>query len=420
MNVLNPATRGSCPVTHGFTPFEGDYVSNPYPFFKQLREEAPVAYSPEYDLFLVTRFEDIVSVFKNRETFSSANASAPFSPICEAAQAILSANFKRKPTFNNADPPRHTAMRSAAAKVLTPRRWKAVEPLLRTYLDDRLARIADQEVVDIGAQVVFPTTSYAGFALLGFPQEDTELLQSWCGKRVLLTYGQLSDEDQILAAQQLVDFWRYVHDFVRMRETNPADDFTSEVLEVARNSNGAVTVEDVDSMVYSLSLAAHETTANALLNGINQLMLHRDAWEDLLADRSLVPGAVEELLRFDSPTVTHRRIAKIDTEIGGVPVPAGATVMLMLGAGNHDPERFENPEEVDIRRKNAIEHLAFGKNWHFCLGAPLARIEYRIVLERLLETMPDMTLAQEKPVEYIPLVLFRGPYGLNVRPNLKA
>jgi cytochrome P450 len=419
MNVQSSAS-GGCPVTHGFKPFDAEYVADPYPFFNNLREGMPVAYAPNHDLYLVTRFEDILAVFKNRDVFSAANASAPFSPICPVAQGILSNGFARKPTFNNADAPRHTAMRSAAGKCLTPRRWRATEPLIRSYVDERVARIREMEVADLGAELIFPSTSYAGFALLGFPAQDTEMLQSWCGKRVLLTYGQLGEAEQTLAAQQLVDFWRYVHDFVRMRETNPADDFTSDVLAVARASNGAVTTDDVDSMVYSLSLAAHETTANAMLNGFNQLMRHRDVWEDLLAHRDLIPGAVEELMRFDSPTVTHRRIAKVDTEIDGVKIPAGATVMLVLGAGNHDPARFPDPEKIDIRRKNALEHLAFGKTWHFCLGAPLARFEYALVLQRLLETMPDMTFADETPLNYTPLVLFRGPEKLFVRPNVKA
>jgi cytochrome P450 len=168
-------------------------------------------------------------------------------------------------------------------------------------------------------------------------------------------------------------------------------------------------------MIYSLSLASHETTANAMLNGFHRLMRNRAAWDDLVADRSLIPGAVEELMRFDSPTITHRRLCKEDTEIGGVPIPAGATVMLMFGAGNHDPARFPDPETLDIRRKNAIEHLAFGKNWHFCLGAPLARFEIGLVLGKLLEAMPNMTAVEEK-LTYNPVVLFRGPEKLLVRP----
>jgi cytochrome P450 len=405
---------GQCPVTHGFTPFEGDYLADPYPYFNALREATPVAYAPNYDLYLVTRFEDIVAVLKNRDVFSAANSTIAFSKIAPPAQAILASGFPRKPTFSNADAPRHTAMRSAASKCLTHRRWKSVQPVITAFVEERIAAIKGKEVIDLGADIIFPTTSYAGFSLLGFPAEDIPMLFSWCGKRVLMTYGELGEDEQVVAAQQLVDFWSYCRDFVRMRADNPVDDLTSDLIATANASEGAMTLEDVDNMVYSLSLASHETTANAMLNGFHRLMQHRDVWDELVADRSLIPGAVEELMRFDSPTITHRRLCKEDTEVGGVPVPAGATVMLILASGNHDPARFPDPEKLDIRRKNAIEHLAFGKNWHFCLGAPLARFEIGMLLGKLLEAMPNMT-AVDEPVVYNPVVLFRGPEKLLVR-----
>lgn len=412
MTVATPI-EGGCPITNGFTPFEPSYLSDPYPYFNALREETPVAYSPEYNLYLVTRFDDIVAVLKNRDVFSAANATIAFSKIAPAAQAILASGFPRKPTFSNADAPRHTAMRSAASKCLTHRRWKSVQPVITGFVDKKIAAVMGKEVIDLGADIIFPTTSYAGFSLLGFPEEDIPMLFSWCGKRVLMTYGELDEDEQIVAAQQLVDFWSYCRDFVRMREKNLVDDLPSDLIATAKASGGAMTIEDVDNMVYSLSLASHETTANAMLNGFHRLMQHRNVWNELVADRSLIPGAVEELMRFDSPTITHRRLCKEDTEVGGVPIPAGATVMLILASGNHDPTRFPNPEKLDIRRKNAIEHLAFGKNWHFCLGAPLARFEIGLVLDKLLETMPHMR-AVDGPLVYNPVVLFRGPERLLV------
>ena len=403
----------TCPVTHGFTPFASDYLADPYPFFNALREATPVAYSPEYDLYLVSRFDDIVAVLKNRDVFSAANSTIPFGTIAPAAQAILSGGFPRKATFTNADPPRHTAMRSGASKCLTPRRWKSVQPVIEHFVDDQLALVKGRDLIDLAADVIFPTTSYAGFALLGFPREDNDMLFGWCGKRVLMTYGELDEAEQVIAAQQMVDFWDYCREFVRKRERVPVDDLTSDLIAMAQASEGKVTLEDIDNMVYSLSLASHETTANAMLNGFDRLMRNRHAWDDLLGDRALIPGAVEEMMRFDSPTITHRRLCKVDTEVGGVALPAGATVMLMLGAGNHDPARFPDPEVFDIRRKNAIEHLAFGKNWHFCLGAPLARFEIGLVLGRLLDAMPGMRLAEDK-LRYNPVVLFRGPEKLLV------
>jgi cytochrome P450 len=176
----------------------------------------------------------------------------------------------------------------------------------------------------------------------------------------------------------------------------------------------------VDNMVYALVLASHETTANAMLLGLRRLLGQRELWDRLVADRTLVPGAVEELLRFDSPTVHHRRLAKRDTQIAGMAIPAGATIMLLLPAGNHDPLRFPDPESMDITRENAIEHLTFGKAWHFCMGAPLARFEYGLVLDRLLALTPSMELVADAQVNYLPLVLMRAPDCLMVHPDPKV
>lgn len=411
------ASQGKCPITQGFQPFDPDYLADAYRFFNGLRDETRVAYAPNYDTYLITHFDDMVAILKDRETFSAANATTAFRPISSEAQAILSQGFPRKPTFSNADAPRHTKMRSVAAKVLTRRRWASVQPLIRDYVEAKIDALLEKDVSNLADDLIFPTTSLAGFTLIGFPVEDTAMLQGWCGKRVMLTYGELSVEDQVIAANNLVSFWGYVRDFVRMRVDNPADDTTTDMIAEAMASNGEVTLEDVDNMVYSISLASHETSANAMMNGFHRLLRDRETWNRLVADPKLVPGAVEELLRLDSPTVTHRRVTTRDTEIAGYKIPKGASVMMLLGAGNHDPEHFPDPEKMDITRKNAIEHLAFGKHWHFCMGAPLARFEYTLILERLLARAPNMTVVEEEEVTYAPIILIRAPNALHVRPH---
>lgn len=248
-----------CPVTHGFTAFGAGYVSDPYPFFNALRRGTPIAYSPNHNLYLVTRYDEIVAVFRNREVFSATNASEPFSPICGAARAILDSGFPRKPTFNNADPPGHTTIRRAAMKCLTRARWDATMPAVAAYIERCMARMRGKRIVDLGAELIFPTNSYAGFKLLGFPLADTEMLQGWYGKRLLLTYGILDEADQVLAAQQLVDFWGYCRDFVELRAREPDDDLTSDFIAL----DEVLELEDGVNMVYSLSLAAHETTSAA-------------------------------------------------------------------------------------------------------------------------------------------------------------
>ena len=416
-NTENRQVSSGAVVTHDYHPLDPEFIKRMYDFYDEVRPQAPVCYSPEYDVYLISRFDDIVDVLKRREVFSAQNTLSPFKPVYPSAQAILDTGFGRQPTFSNCDPPRHTKMRSAAMKCLNPARWKSVEPAIRADIARLVDKIAREEVCDIAADFIFPLTARAGFTLIGFPPEDFDLLLSWCGNRVLLTYGDLSEEEQQAAARDLVGFWSYCQKFVRERNANPVGDLTSDLLQVARESNGDVTVEDVDNMVYSLALASHETTANAMLNGFNNLLRRRDVWNRLKQDRSLIPGAVEELIRLDSPTIQLRRLVLADTQVGGVPIPKGATLVLLQGSGNRDPAQFVAPHDLDIDRANAGEHLAFGKKWHFCLGAPLARFEYSAVLEALLDRLPNLELVADQTVEYVPILLLRAPRQLLVRPN---
>ena len=405
-----PAAPGQCPVTDAFQPFDPEYLADAYKVFNGLRDETRVAYAPNYDTYLITHFDDMVKILKDRETFAASNATTPFRPIAPEAQAILSTGFPRNPVFSSADGPRHTMARSVATKVLTRRRWASVQPTIRAFVEDKIDALMQKERSNLATDLIFPTTALGGFTLIGFPLEDSD-------NRVMLTYGDLPVEQQVEAAQNLVDFWNYVRDFVRMRAENPADDITSDMIAEARASNGVVTIEDVDNMIYSIALASHETTANAMMNGLSRLFADRDAWNQLKAAPSLIEGAVEELLRLDSANVTHRRLVTRDTEIGGYKLPKGASVIMLLGAGNHDPEHFPEPEKLDITRKNAIEHLSFGKHWHFCMGAPLARFEYNLVLSRLLERAPEMVLVEDEHPTYAPIILIRARNALWVHPN---
>ncbi len=418
MNIAAQPAGSQCPITHDFDPFSASYLADPYPLYNRLRQETPVVFSPEYNVYLVNRFDLSVQIMNDRETFSSSNTQTPFTPIQPEAAKILAGGFPRKPTFSNCDAPRHPKMRFAASRCLRPQRWGAVQPFVSEYLTKLLDSALQKPVVDICKEVIFPMTAFAGFRLLGFPLSDTDLLRSWSGKRVLLTYGRLTTEEQVEAANHLVLFWNYCRDFVRTRVDNPADDLATDLLEFSRQRSDILTIEDIDNMVYSMALASHETSAGGISNGIIRLMKERKHWDAACADPSIIQTLVEELMRFDAPVATMRRIAKVDTTLGGVAIPAGSTIMMLLGASNHDPEKFANPEEIDARRPNASEHLTFGNGPHFCLGAPLARFEYNLFLNELTRRAPHMTAVPGQDVSYSPAILIRGPEGFLVEPNL--
>ena len=408
----------TCPVAHGFDPLSPTNVADPYPAFRELREAGPAFYMPELDHYIVTRYRDIEQILLDRDTWSASNASSPLVTPCEAAQKVLAAGYKRVPTLNNADPPRHGPMRKAVLSTMTPRRLKALEPDLRAYAENLVDGFIDEPVIDLVDRLTFPFPGYAAFSLLGFPAEDTDKLRDWSAKRVLLTYGRLSDEAQVEVAEIICAFWAYCEDHVAARRVERADDLTSDLLDLADAKPDQLNDFDIVNMIYSMALAGHETTTNTTGNGMRALLTDRTQWTALIDDPSLIPNAVEEILRYDGPVLNHRRLARVETEVGGVTLPAGAKVMMCFGSAARDPEIFEDdPERFDVAREDAELHLAFGKGPHLCLGAALGRLEVRIVLELLTTRTPDMALIPDQVFEYSPNALFRGLKSLMVAPS---
>ncbi|MGE3833823.1 MAG: cytochrome P450 [Acidimicrobiia bacterium] len=413
---MTTTTATGCPVAHGYDPLAPEIVSNPYPALNELREASPVFYLPELDHYIVTRFDDVEHILLDRETWSAANASTPLTTVCPAAQEVL-ANFRRVPTLSNADPPRHGPMRKSVLSCMTPRRLNALEPVLRAYATDLIEALRDRDRVDFVEAFSFPFPGFAAFSLLGFPEEDTDRLKQWSENRVLLTYGRLSEEQQVEVAKDVALFWTYVEDFVAERWANPVDDLTSDLTRLSQEKPEQLNQFDIVNIVYSMALAGHETTCNTIGNGMRALLENRDQWQALIDDPTLIPNAVEEILRFDGPVVNHRRVAKVDVEVGGVTIPAGGRVMMCFASAAHDPAHFDDPETFDVSREDAEMHFAFGKGAHLCLGAPLARLEVRLTLELLTTMTPDLAIVPDQTIEYSPNALFRGLKALQVAPR---
>jgi cytochrome P450 len=407
-----------CPVADGLDPLDPAMLQNPYPMLNRLREEGPVFYLPDLDHYMVTRYADVEAILLDRETWSAANASSPLMPICDAAQAVLAGGFKRVPTLNNSDPPRHGPMRKSVLAVMTPRRLRALEPTLRSYAEDLIRGFQDEPVIDFVERFAFPFPGYAAFSLLGFPDADTEKLKGWSRNRVLLTYGRLSDEEQVATATDVVAMWRYVEDFVAARVRGPADDLTGDLVRLSQQKPEQLNEFDIVNIVYSMALAGHETTTNTIGSAVLALLRDRSQWQRLIDDPGLIPNTVEEVLRFEGPVNYHRRTAKVDTEIGGVPIPGGAKIMMCFASADHDPALFgADADDFRVDRREAELHLAFGKGAHLCLGAPLGRLETAIALELLTTMTPDLELAPDQDIEYVPNLLFRGLKALLVAPR---
>ena len=411
-------TAPGCPVTGDVDWLGQEFLVDPYPTLASLREESPVFFDEELGYYVVTRYADIERCLIDRSTFLAQGASSPVWPPIDEAQRILAEQgYKRVPTLNNSDPPRHGPMRKAVFTCMSRARLAALEPELREYATELVTALVEKPVTDLVADLAYPLPGRAGLGLLGIPVEDFDQIKAWSGGRVLFTYGHLPADDQVQVAKNVIAFWHYVEAFVADCDADRGDDFTSDILRYHDERPEEVTIDDIVNIVYAMALAGHDSTTNAMGSMLRHLLAHQDQWKALVEDRSLIPNAVEEALRFDGPVSGHRRTVAVDTELGGVPIPAGSRLVLLFASADRDPQHFPDPDRLDVRRDNSADHLSFGKGVHFCLGAPLARMEMRIALELLTEHAPDMRLVADQTFPYVPITMFRSLEHLFASPR---
>ena len=397
-----------------FDPFKASSLADPYPEFASLLESEPVLYSDDLGYWVVTRYADCKRVLREYDTFSASNALSPLVPPCaEASSALAEGGFRSIPTLTNVDPPAHTRTRRIAHLAFTPRRVAQMEDFVRTlvrqFLDERL----HDGHVELVSALTWELPALVVFHVLGVPDEDVETVKEGSANRLLFMFGKPSAPEQVEIATGMAAFWRYCEDLAEDRHARPREDFTSDLVQTPDANGEPLTQQEVSTILFGLLLAGHETTTNLLGNSVRRLIEH-DVWHEIAADRSLVPGAVEEVLRYDSSVIHWRRRTTRPVTIGDVDVPADANVLVCIGAANRDPDVFPDPDRFDIRRANAGDHLSFGNGPHFCLGAPLARLEARVVLEELSSALPSLRLVPDQRYEFTPIIGFRGPKAVDL------
>jgi cytochrome P450 len=417
-----PESTGAMPGTE-FDPFGGPMLADPYPDFARLVADRPVFLAPELGHRVVSRHADCRQVLRDHETFSASNTLSPVLPPCPAAGAALAAGgFRSIPTLTNVDPPAHTRTRRIAHLAFTPRRVLQREPLVRDLVRRFIASqgasgTASQGAsgtVDIVRALTYELPALVVFDVLGIPAADVDAIKEGSANRLLFMFGRSDEATQVRTAEGMAAFWRYCEALAEDRRANPRDDFTSDIVHHLDESGHPLDQQEVATILFGLLLAGHETTTNILGNGLRRLLSHRDAWAAISADPELVPNAVEEVLRYDSSVVHWRRRTTRPVTLSGVDIPAGADVLVCIGAANRDPAVFADPDTFDIRRANARDHLSFGGGAHLCLGAPLARLEARVVLTELAAAWPDLRLVEGQELEFMPIIGFRGPRALLV------
>jgi cytochrome P450 len=379
--------------------------ADPYPAYDRIRERGPLQL-PDMTLNVFSSYQDCDDVLRHPSSASDRiKSTAAQREIAEGAEARPIG----PPGFLFLDPPDHTRLRKLVSKAFVPRVVNALEPDITALVDSLLDQVEEQGSFDVITDLAYPLPVAVICRLLGVPIEDepqfsraSALLAAALDPVISFT-GQAPDSfDEMLQA----GLWlrEYLRELIARRRSDPGDDLMSGLIHV-EESGDQLTEEEIVATCNLLLVAGHETTVNLISNAILAMLRHPPQWTALAVDPQRVSAVVEETLRYDPPVQLMGRIAADDMTIGGATVPKGDVMMLLLAAAHHDAAAFDRPGEFDPDREN-IRHLAFGKGPHFCLGAPLARLEAAVALSKVTARFPQAQMAGEP--QYKPNLTLRG------------
>ena len=394
--------------------FDPVFKADPYPTYARLRSSAPVHRATMPDgrgVWLITRYEDVLAVLKDERFVKDWRSAltpeqlAEIPPIPEVMKPI-SRNML------DTDPPDHERLRALVSKAFTPRLIERMRPRVQAIADGLLDAVQDRGEMDLIDDYAFPLPITVIAELLGVPAEDRNNFREWSDAAVSGNTSQEYLEEILIPHMQA--FTDYLRALFEEKHAKPKDDLVSALVQ-AEEAGDKLSEDELLGMVFLLLVAGHETTVNLIGNGVLALLQHPDQLRKLKDDPSLIKLAVEELLRYDGPVETStERFAREDVDIDGTVIPRGEMVLVVLAAADHDPERFSDPDDLDITRADN-RHLAFGKGIHHCLGAPLARMEGQIAISTLLRRMPNLRLKEPpESLSWRPGMILRGLRGLPV------
>lgn len=373
-----------------------EFLDNPYPVYHQLRAEAPVYWSEAWHCWVLTRYEDVKTTFRDPENFLNGGR---FTSLLEQLPPEVRAEVE--PLENhflygviNSDPPAHTRLRKLIHLAFTPRVLAQMRDDIQAIVDEQLDRVQDRGQMDVVRELAYPLPVIVIAKMLGVPPEERDQFKQWSDDIIAFqASGRTTPETIRLSQRALLDMRAYLRQIFARRRQNPQDDLITALIK-AEEEGDKLSEEEILSTCVTLLVAGHETTTNLIGNGIFTLLQHPAQLQELKNDPSLIQPAVEEVLRYESPLQRNRRVVARDLEFEGQAMQKGQLVLQILGAANRDPEQFPDPDRFDLHRQ-PNKHIAFGFGIHFCLGAPLARLEAPIAINTLLRRMPTLQLASE-------------------------
>jgi cytochrome P450 len=414
---MTTATVPGCPVDESFDPLSPEFIADPYAVMANLPHgRAPVFFAPSIGYYVVTSYDAIDAVFRDPATFSAAVTQAPLVPIVpEAQQILLAGGLKPQPSMVSLDEPEHGRLRKPAARAFSMKRVTAMIPTIEATTARLLDAVAGAAEFDLVEALAFPLPANIVFSLMGVPEQDYAQVKQWCGYRAALGFGRPAAEDQVEIASTVAAYRGYMRDLVAAKAREPGDDLASDLIAIHREAPERLSMDEIASILFSLSFAGHETTTGLIGNTVRRLLEDLSRWAEIVRRPDLIPGAVEESLRYDPSVAVWRRVTTRPVTLAGVDLPAGSRLFLWLAAAGRDEEAFDRPDEFDLHRTGAENHLAFGKGLHYCLGANLGKLEAQIALTELARRYPGLRLVPDQRLTFHPNISFRGPQVLMVR-----
>lgn len=400
-----------------FEPYNQAFAANPYPTYARLRRERPIFYSPEYGLTFITRYRDIYRLLTDKRlgrTMDHLLSAEALQQKHSSPEWLELPNYSRYVRVNllESEGDDHARIRRLLSKALQPKRVAMLSDRINAIRDQLLAELVPRQQMDFLAEYAEVLPVQLISELLGWPREHRHRLRPWSAAIVRLYEKDHSKADRRAAEKAVTDFAAKIDELANERTVNPQEDLIS-ALVASEDSDTGLSREELIATCMLILNAGHEATVNAAGNGMLALLRHPEQMKLLKQQPELIESAVDEMLRYDAPLHMFHRYVLEDFDFEGYSFKQGDTLGLLYGAANRDPEIFDNPDTFDIQR-NPNRHLAFGAATHFCLGAPLAKLELRALFNGLLSRTTQIELEVKTPEYYTGLV-FRGLKELRIR-----
>lgn len=398
-----------------FAPLSADFARNPYPAYAALRAQKTPVYFKDFDMWLVTRFADVSAIVMDKTMVRSPSA---FMPAEDIADEQRRANWHDMPhherfvqfSLLDSDGAVHDRLRKQVFREFTPALIAKQRDMIQSFVDGLLDDLLARGSFDFTADLASHVPGHIIGRVLGVPDDDCPQLRIWSENVVQFFDLDRSDTRKALAETATTEFYHYLRDLMALRRKHPAEDVMTRL--IAAHDAGALSEDELISTCMLILMAGHGSTIDVLGSGLHSLLKHPDQMARLRADPALMPTAIQEMFRYESPLPFFHRFATTDCTVGGIDFPAGTKFGLLYAAANHDPEAFETPELFDVGR-TPNRHLAFGGGAHFCLGNHLARLDMQIIFTSLLDRTQNIVLSTPN-ITYKRGLSVRGPIALPI------